>query len=152
MLELGDIKGKVGMHLWSHFLPFFSHDTDGRVCADIRYGHSHSHIITGPMVNHTSADPVFQASISPNIPPTHYEFSATCLETLQSPIYWHSRSSSDDSAFFFFLFSCSGPKRYDWTGERWVYTHDGVALHDLLSKELSAIFQSNMDLSHLVHS
>ncbi|KAI4899495.1 hypothetical protein NFI96_011500 [Prochilodus magdalenae] len=45
-----------------------------------------------------------------------------------------------------------GPKRYDWTGERWVYAHDGVALHSLLSKEFSAIFQSNMDLSHLVYS
>ncbi|XP_066500164.1 frataxin, mitochondrial [Hoplias malabaricus] len=46
----------------------------------------------------------------------------------------------------------SGPKRYDWTGERWVYAHDGVTLHSLLSKEFSAIFQSNMDLSHLRHS
>ncbi|KAG9269992.1 frataxin, mitochondrial [Astyanax mexicanus] len=46
----------------------------------------------------------------------------------------------------------SGPKRYDWTGERWVYAHDGMALHDLLSKEFSTIFQSNMDLSHLTHS
>ncbi|XP_017323111.1 frataxin, mitochondrial [Ictalurus punctatus] len=46
----------------------------------------------------------------------------------------------------------SGPKRYDWTGERWVYAHDGMALHDLLSKEFSAIFQSNIDLSHLLHS
>ncbi|XP_060788312.1 frataxin, mitochondrial [Neoarius graeffei] len=46
----------------------------------------------------------------------------------------------------------SGPKRYDWTGERWVYAHDGMALHDLLSTEFSAIFQSNMDLSHLLHS
>ncbi|XP_051964851.1 frataxin, mitochondrial-like isoform X2 [Xyrauchen texanus] len=46
----------------------------------------------------------------------------------------------------------SGPKRYDWTGERWVYTHDGVALHELLSKEFSIIFQSNIDLSHLIYS
>ncbi|XP_050972303.1 frataxin, mitochondrial [Labeo rohita] len=46
----------------------------------------------------------------------------------------------------------SGPKRYDWTGERWVYAHDGVALHTLLSKELSVIFKSNIDLSHLIHS
>ncbi|KAI5095286.1 frataxin, mitochondrial [Silurus meridionalis] len=45
-----------------------------------------------------------------------------------------------------------GPKRYNWTGERWVYAHDGMALHDLLSKEFSAIFQSNIDLSHLLHS
>nr|XP_055025183.1 frataxin, mitochondrial isoform X1 [Misgurnus anguillicaudatus] len=46
----------------------------------------------------------------------------------------------------------SGPKRYDWTGERWVYAHDGVALHELLSKELSIIFQKNIDLSHLIYS
>ncbi|KAF4110243.1 frataxin, mitochondrial [Onychostoma macrolepis] len=46
----------------------------------------------------------------------------------------------------------SGPKRYDWTGERWVYAHDGMALHNLLSKELSIIFKSNIDLSHLIHS
>ncbi|XP_062854562.1 frataxin, mitochondrial isoform X2 [Trichomycterus rosablanca] len=46
----------------------------------------------------------------------------------------------------------SGPKRYYWTGKSWVYSHDGVALHDLLSKEFSAIFQTNIDLSHLVYS
>lgn len=46
----------------------------------------------------------------------------------------------------------SGPKRYNWTGQRWVYSHDGVSLHQLLSKELSSIYKSNMDLSHLVHS
>ncbi|NP_001076485.2 frataxin, mitochondrial [Danio rerio] len=46
----------------------------------------------------------------------------------------------------------SGPKRYDWTGERWVYTHDAVPLHSLLSKELSIIFKTNIDLSHLIHS
>ncbi|XP_036382909.1 frataxin, mitochondrial isoform X2 [Megalops cyprinoides] len=46
----------------------------------------------------------------------------------------------------------SGPKRYDWTGERWVYAHDGVGLHKLLSREFSVIFNSNMELSHLIHS
>ncbi|XP_041956968.1 frataxin, mitochondrial [Alosa sapidissima] len=46
----------------------------------------------------------------------------------------------------------SGPKRYDWTGERWVYSHDGMALHELLSKEFSIILKSKMDLSHLTHS
>ncbi|XP_034027145.1 frataxin, mitochondrial [Thalassophryne amazonica] len=46
----------------------------------------------------------------------------------------------------------SGPKRYDWTGERWIYTHDGVGLHQLLSKEFSAIFSCNIDLSNLPHS
>ncbi|XP_030620656.1 frataxin, mitochondrial, partial [Chanos chanos] len=46
----------------------------------------------------------------------------------------------------------SGPKRYDWTGSRWVYSHDGVALHNLLSKEFSRIFQRDVDLSDLIHS
>ncbi|KAL2092072.1 hypothetical protein ACEWY4_011870 [Coilia grayii] len=46
----------------------------------------------------------------------------------------------------------SGPKRYDWNGERWVYSHDGITLHELLSKEFSNIFSTNMDMSHLTHS
>ncbi|KAL4623149.1 frataxin, mitochondrial [Arapaima gigas] len=46
----------------------------------------------------------------------------------------------------------SGPKRYDWDGARWVYSHDGVCLHDLLSKEFSVIFKRSVDLSHLLHS
>ncbi|KAM9811061.1 frataxin, mitochondrial [Neosynchiropus ocellatus] len=46
----------------------------------------------------------------------------------------------------------SGPKRYDWTGERWVYSHDGVSLHRLLSREFSLIFNSSMDLDSLPHS
>ncbi|XP_054628786.1 frataxin, mitochondrial [Dunckerocampus dactyliophorus] len=41
----------------------------------------------------------------------------------------------------------SGPKRYDWTGDAWVYSHDGISLHQLLSEEFSAIFKVNMDLS-----
>ncbi|XP_026198019.1 frataxin, mitochondrial [Anabas testudineus] len=46
----------------------------------------------------------------------------------------------------------SGPKRYDWTGKHWVYTHDGIGLHQLLSKEFSIIFNRNMDLSDLTYS
>ncbi|KAL6113773.1 fxn [Pungitius sinensis] len=46
----------------------------------------------------------------------------------------------------------SGPKRYDLTGGRWVYSHDGVSLHQLLSKEFSVIFNTDMDLSGLPHS
>ncbi|KAL3976412.1 hypothetical protein ACER0C_022298 [Sarotherodon galilaeus] len=46
----------------------------------------------------------------------------------------------------------SGPKRYDWTGERWVYTHDGISLHQLLSKEFSIIFNKNIDLCDLPYS
>ncbi|XP_006802597.1 frataxin, mitochondrial [Neolamprologus brichardi] len=43
----------------------------------------------------------------------------------------------------------SGPKRYGWTGERWVYTHDGISLHQLLSQEFSIIFNKNIDLCNL---
>uniref|UniRef100_A0A3Q1EHK6 Frataxin, mitochondrial n=1 Tax=Acanthochromis polyacanthus TaxID=80966 RepID=A0A3Q1EHK6_9TELE len=46
----------------------------------------------------------------------------------------------------------SGPKRYDWTGEHWVYTHDGVSLHQLLSKEFSVIFNVDMNLCDLPYS
>ncbi|XP_041854432.1 frataxin, mitochondrial isoform X2 [Melanotaenia boesemani] len=46
----------------------------------------------------------------------------------------------------------SGPKRYDWTGQRWVYCHDGISLHQLLSNEFSIIFQKNISLSDLPHS
>ncbi|XP_066567294.1 frataxin, mitochondrial isoform X2 [Amia ocellicauda] len=46
----------------------------------------------------------------------------------------------------------SGPKRYDWTGKHWVYAHDGKSLHDLLTKEISIIFNTKIDLSGLVHS
>ncbi|XP_034398603.1 frataxin, mitochondrial [Cyclopterus lumpus] len=46
----------------------------------------------------------------------------------------------------------SGPKRYNWTGERWVYAHDGVSLHQMLSNEFSVIFNTDMDLSGLPYS
>ncbi|XP_047448068.1 frataxin, mitochondrial [Mugil cephalus] len=46
----------------------------------------------------------------------------------------------------------SGPKRYDWTGERWVYVHDGISLHQLLSKEFSIIFNRDIDLGDLRYS
>uniref|UniRef100_A0A8C6TH14 Frataxin, mitochondrial n=1 Tax=Neogobius melanostomus TaxID=47308 RepID=A0A8C6TH14_9GOBI len=46
----------------------------------------------------------------------------------------------------------SGPKRYDWTGQRWVYSHDGLTLHQLLSTELSSIFKTPLDLSRLPYS
>ncbi|XP_063151188.1 frataxin, mitochondrial [Candoia aspera] len=46
----------------------------------------------------------------------------------------------------------SGPKRYDWTGKKWVYSHDGISLHDLLSKELSLALQIELDLSTLTHA
>ncbi|CAI8038468.1 Frataxin, mitochondrial [Geodia barretti] len=45
----------------------------------------------------------------------------------------------------------SGPKRYDVIGGQWVYSHDGVVLHDLLSEELSRLLETNIDLSLLPH-
>lgn len=38
----------------------------------------------------------------------------------------------------------SGPKRYDLVHGMWVYLHDKVALHDLLTKEISAAFKTNV--------
>ncbi|KAM8960560.1 frataxin, mitochondrial [Pelodytes ibericus] len=46
----------------------------------------------------------------------------------------------------------SGPKRYDWTGSTWVYSHDGVSLHTLLAQELSAALKTTLDLSTLVYA
>ncbi|XP_069817974.1 frataxin, mitochondrial [Dendropsophus ebraccatus] len=46
----------------------------------------------------------------------------------------------------------SGPKRYDWTGKSWVYSHDGVSLHQLLEQELSLALNATLDLSTLVYS
>ncbi|EGW15041.1 Frataxin, mitochondrial [Cricetulus griseus] len=47
---------------------------------------------------------------------------------------------------------CSGPKRYDWTGKNWVYSHDGVSLHELLARELTAALKTKLDLSSLAYS
>ena len=41
----------------------------------------------------------------------------------------------------------SGPKRYDYVDGGWMYKHDGVRLHDLLSAELSATFGRVLDFS-----
>ncbi|XP_013907799.1 PREDICTED: frataxin, mitochondrial [Thamnophis sirtalis] len=46
----------------------------------------------------------------------------------------------------------SGPKRYDWTGKNWIYSHDGISLHDLLSRELSVALAIELDLSTLTHA
>ncbi|XP_004375901.2 frataxin, mitochondrial [Trichechus manatus latirostris] len=46
----------------------------------------------------------------------------------------------------------SGPKRYDWTGKNWVYSHDGVSLHQLLATELSKALKTKLDLSSLAYS
>ncbi|NXR02377.1 FRDA protein, partial [Sagittarius serpentarius] len=50
------------------------------------------------------------------------------------------------------VFFSSGPKRYDWTGRSWVYSHDRVSLHELLSKELSTALKTKLDLSCLIYS
>uniref|UniRef100_A0A7N9CVH1 Frataxin, mitochondrial n=1 Tax=Macaca fascicularis TaxID=9541 RepID=A0A7N9CVH1_MACFA len=46
----------------------------------------------------------------------------------------------------------SGPKRYDWTGKNWVYSHDGVSLHELLGAELTKALKTKLDLSSLAYS
>ncbi|KAK2492477.1 hypothetical protein MC885_013029, partial [Smutsia gigantea] len=46
----------------------------------------------------------------------------------------------------------SGPKRYDWTGRNWVYSHDGVSLHELLATELTEALKTKLDLSSLAYS
>lgn len=46
----------------------------------------------------------------------------------------------------------SGPKRYDWTGTNWVYSHDGVSLHELLARELTTALKTKLDLSSLAYS
>ncbi|XP_072114193.1 frataxin, mitochondrial isoform X1 [Mobula birostris] len=44
----------------------------------------------------------------------------------------------------------SGPKRYDWTGKNWIYSHDGVCLHELLTKEFSTMFKTKVDVLAVV--
>ncbi|XP_010604186.1 frataxin, mitochondrial, partial [Fukomys damarensis] len=46
----------------------------------------------------------------------------------------------------------SGPKRYDWTGKSWVYSHDGISLHELLATELTEALKTKLDLSSLAYS
>lgn len=41
----------------------------------------------------------------------------------------------------------SGPKRYDFINGTWVYRHTGITLHDLLTEELSPVFQMETDFS-----
>jgi len=41
----------------------------------------------------------------------------------------------------------SGPKRYDYQSGCWVYKHDGVGLHELLSQEFSSILESQIDFT-----
>ena len=43
----------------------------------------------------------------------------------------------------------SGPKRYDYTNGTWVYAHDGETLHQCLSMEISELFETEVDFTHL---
>lgn len=45
----------------------------------------------------------------------------------------------------------SGPKRYDFIDNSWVYSHDGVSLHSLLSMEISNILGLTVDFTSLSH-
>jgi frataxin len=37
----------------------------------------------------------------------------------------------------------SGPKRYDFLNQTWIYKHDGMSLHKLLNNELSNVFKKD---------
>ncbi|XP_007469710.1 PREDICTED: frataxin, mitochondrial-like [Lipotes vexillifer] len=46
----------------------------------------------------------------------------------------------------------TGPKRYNWTGRNWVYSHDGVSLHELLATELTQALKTKLSLTSLAYS
>uniref|UniRef100_A0A8D2D0M0 Frataxin, mitochondrial n=1 Tax=Sciurus vulgaris TaxID=55149 RepID=A0A8D2D0M0_SCIVU len=46
----------------------------------------------------------------------------------------------------------SGTKHYDWTGRNWVYSHDGVCLHELLATQLTEALKTELYFSSLVYS
>lgn len=46
----------------------------------------------------------------------------------------------------------SGPKRYDFDGTKWIYKHDGVSLHELLTSELSKEYSFNVNFSKCIFS
>lgn len=47
----------------------------------------------------------------------------------------------------------SGPKRYDFIGDAWVYSHEpDRTLHELLSNELTNVFRQKVDFSQLSHA
>ncbi|CAM4761370.1 unnamed protein product [Rotaria magnacalcarata] len=41
----------------------------------------------------------------------------------------------------------SGPKRYDFFNQTWIYKHDGISLHKLLNKEFSNIFKNDKNIN-----
>ncbi|XP_037077788.1 frataxin, mitochondrial-like [Pollicipes pollicipes] len=46
----------------------------------------------------------------------------------------------------------SGPKRYDFVDDGWVYRHDQQRLHELLSLELSRLLGTSVDLTSCAHA
>ncbi|KAK3932514.1 Frataxin-like protein, mitochondrial [Frankliniella fusca] len=46
----------------------------------------------------------------------------------------------------------SGPKRYDYIQGAWIYRHDGISLHTLLSKEISKIVKREIDFNECSHT
>ena len=40
----------------------------------------------------------------------------------------------------------SGPKRYDFLNQTWIYKHDGISLHDLLNREISNVFPKDQNI------
>lgn len=51
----------------------------------------------------------------------------------------------------YYYWHFSGPKRYDFTNGTWIYTHDRVSLHSLLSAEISAALGLEVDFTALSH-
>jgi frataxin len=41
----------------------------------------------------------------------------------------------------------TGPKRYDFLNQTWIYKHDGMSLHTLLNKELSNVFKNDQNIN-----
>lgn len=40
----------------------------------------------------------------------------------------------------------SGPKRYEFSNQSWIYKHDGMSLHSLLNEEISRVFPKDRDI------
>ncbi|CAF2433627.1 unnamed protein product [Rotaria sp. Silwood2] len=41
----------------------------------------------------------------------------------------------------------TGPKRYDFIDQTWIYKHDGISLYELLNKEISNIFKNDKNIN-----
>ncbi len=46
-----------------------------------------------------------------------------------------------------FIMCFSGPKRYDFMDNTWIYKRDGIILHDLLTDEISKALQNHLDFT-----